>query len=260
MTQLQHTVSPPSPATSPAAHGNGKYHHKHQFEDFAQQREANTLGMWAFLVTEVMFFGGLFCAYTLYRTFYLEDFVAASQTLSIGWGTFNTFVLLFSSLTVVLAVRAAQSNRREALMLWLVLTIILGAAFLGVKVIEYADKFEHHHVPGPNFHWDEAGHGAAEGAAATATAASAEEALLRSRHAELFFSLYFAMTGLHAVHMIIGIGCMSALLWMAYKRKFSDRYYEPVEITGLYWHFVDIVWIFLFPLLYLIDRSGWQGH
>jgi cytochrome c oxidase subunit 3 len=253
---VQHTVSAPLPSASPDDHGHGAHDHKHQFEDFQQQREANVLGMWTFLVTEVLFFGGLFAAYGLYRAFYLHDFVAASQSLSIGWGTINTFVLLASSMTVVLAVRAAQMNNRKQLMLNLVLTIILGCAFLGVKVIEYKDKFDHHHVPGPNFRWEHGGHGAHTAPEEARDLAPEDEALLQARHAQLFFSLYFAMTGLHAVHMIIGIGCMSWLLWLSYRGRLTDKYYEPVEITGLYWHFVDIVWIFLFPLLYLIDRSA----
>ncbi len=236
----------------------------HQFEDFEQQREANQLGMWAFLVTEVMFFGGLFASYSLYRWAYLPEFVAASQTLSIFWGTVNTFVLLFSSLTVVLAVRAAQTNNRKGLMLWLVLTIFLGFCFLGIKAIEYADKFEHHHVPGPNFVWEshhashagEATVAAAEVEGAAAAASSELSGLLVARRAQMFFSIYFAMTGLHAVHMLIGIGLMTWLLYKSYQHRFSSSYYEPVEIIGLYWHFVDIVWIFLFPLLYLIDRSN----
>lgn len=229
-------------------------HVGHQFEDFAQQREANTLGMWAFLVTEVMFFGGLFAAYTLYRWAYLHDFVAASQSLSLFWGTVNTFVLLFSSLTVVLAVRAAQMGRRKPLIGWLIATIVLGLAFLGIKAIEYGDKFAHHHVPGPSFEWHHAGHGTGV-VREEHTPSLEEEAFLQKRHAQLFFSLYFAMTGLHAVHMIIGVGLMSWLVYLAYRNKITKSYYEPIEISGLYWHFVDIVWIFLFPLLYLIDRS-----
>jgi len=183
--------------------------------------------------------------------------VVASQTLSIFWGTLNTFVLLFSSLTVVLAVRAAQFNRRRALMLWLAATIVLGLAFLGIKAIEYGDKFEHNHVPGPNFQWEHGGHGT-HMAPEEGLVRPTQEALLQARHAMLFFGLYFGMTGLHALHMIIGVGLMSWLLVQTYRRKFSSEYYEPVEITGLYWHFVDIVWIFLFPMLYLIDRSTYH--
>ena len=157
-----------------------------------------------------------------------------------------------------MAVRAAQTNRRNALMLWLVITIVLGLAFLGIKAIEYGDKFKHHHVPGPSFQWEHGGHGE-HVAPEEPIETTQEENFLQGQHAQMFFSLYFAMTGLHAAHMIIGIGLMSWLLWLSYRRKFSTAYYEPVEITGLYWHFVDIVWIFLFPLLYLIDRSNFHG-
>jgi cytochrome c oxidase subunit III len=231
----------------------------------SQQKEAAVLGMWAFLLTEILFFGGLFMAYLLYRTWYHDAFVAASTSITLSWGLINTVVLIGSSLTMALAVRSAQLSQRTATVNWLLLTMLLGAVFLGIKVIEYADKFEHHHVPGPNYIW-EAEHAApaGEAPAAEAHAAPAADAGHAGRgsdaanyqlHTQIFFSLYFTMTGLHALHMIIGIGLMSVITWMAYKGRFSSEYYTPVEMSGLYWHFVDIVWIFLFPLLYLIDRS-----
>ena len=247
--------------TAPPGHPHAHGHHpalQHQFQTLAQQKEAATLGMWAFLLTEILFFGGLFMAYMLYRTWYHDAFVAASTSIVLFWGLLNTVVLIASSLTMALAVRSAQLNRRKALVNWLLATIVLGTVFLGVKVIEYADKFEHHHVPGPNYVWAEAGHGPApaDGAAAQPSdhtpAASPENLQL---HTQIFFSLYFTMTGLHALHMIIGIGLMAVITWMAWKGRFSRAYHTPVEMSGLYWHFVDIVWIFLFPLLYLIDRS-----
>jgi cytochrome c oxidase subunit III len=205
---------------------------KHHFDDLGQQHEAATLGMWLFLATEVLFFGGLFTAYMLYRVWYPETFGAASRTLDIALGTTNTAVLIFSSLTMALAVRAAATDRRRALLVFLVLTMVLGAVFLGIKGVEYAHKFEEHHVPGLGFHF--------EGTA--------------PERANLFFSLYFAMTGLHALHMIIGLGLMTVMFVMAVRGRFSAHWHTPVEISGLYWHFVDIVWIFLFPLLYLVDR------
>jgi cytochrome c oxidase subunit 3 len=227
--------------------------------------------MWTFLLTEILFFGGLFTAYMLYRIWYHDAFVAASSSITLFWGALNTVVLIGSSLTMALAVRSAQTNQRKATVAWLIATMILGAVFLGVKVIEYADKFEHHHVPGPNFVWEsheataaEAGHqtgqagaqgevAAAGGTTHAATAATRDPAL--QYHTQIFFSLYFTMTGLHALHMIVGIGLMSVITWMAWKGRFDEHYYTPVEMSGLYWHFVDIVWIYLFPLLYLIDRS-----
>jgi cytochrome c oxidase subunit 3 len=246
---------------------------QHHFESLAQQKEASTLGMWTFLLTEILFFGGLFMAYMLYRIWYHDAFVAASTSITLFWGALNTVVLIGSSLTMALAVRAAQTSQRKALIGWLIATMVLGAVFLGVKVIEYADKFEHHHVPGPDFVWDShaaegatgaggvyeaGGAGAAAGqhgggTTHAATAAQRDPAL--QQHTQIFFSLYFTMTGLHALHMIVGIGLMSVITLMAWQGRFDAAYYTPVEMSGLYWHFVDIVWIYLFPLLYLIDRS-----
>jgi cytochrome c oxidase subunit 3 len=239
-----------------AAHHEAHPALQHQFQTMSQQKEAAVLGMWAFLLTEILFFGGLFMAYMLYRTWYHDAFVAASTSIALSWGALNTVVLIGSSLTMALAVRASQTNQRMATVRWLILTMILGTVFLGVKVIEYADKFEHHHVPGPNFIWAEPGHAApaaAEGGEAShAVSPDTQQFQL---HTQIFFSLYFTMTGLHALHMIIGIGLLAVITWMAWKGRFDEHYYTPVEMSGLYWHFVDIVWIYLFPLLYLIDRS-----
>jgi cytochrome c oxidase subunit 3 len=204
---------------------------QHHFDDMPQQAEASTLGMWVFLVTEIMFFGGLFMAYLVYRHASPLGFQEASFELNRVWGATNTAVLICSSLTMALAVRAAQTNQsRGTQVFFLLFTIAFGLAFLGIKAIEYTDKFVHHHVPGPYFHWE--GH--------------------YPKAAEQFYSLYFAMTGLHALHMIIGVGIMGVIAVMAWRRTFDADYYTPVEVAGLYWHFVDIVWIFLFPLLYLI--------
>jgi cytochrome c oxidase subunit 3 len=214
----------------------------HHFADPEQQRDASSLGMWVFLATEVMFFGGLFCAYLIYRQWYFGDFGAASKSIDATLGATNTAVLICSSLTVVLAVWAAQTARRTLLIGMLGITMILGLAFLGIKAIEYKDKFEEHHVPGGSFSFDHVPIPGHPGQYAN------------PHHAEIFFSLYFVMTGLHALHMIIGLGIFSWLLFMSWKGHFTPEYHTPVEIGGLYWHFVDIVWIYLFPLLYLIDR------
>ena len=227
---------------------------QHQFETMQQQKEASVLGMWAFLLTEILFFGGLFMAYMLYRIWYHDAFVAASTSIDLKWGALNTVVLIGSSLTMALAVRAAQTNNRTWTVNWLILTMVLGMVFLGVKVIEYADKFEHHHVPGPNYLWEDPAHAA--GVGHPATPEEIETARKLQMHTQIFFSLYFTMTGLHALHMIIGVALMCVITWMAWKGKFSSEWYTPVEMSGLYWHFVDIVWIYLFPLLYLIDRSA----
>jgi cytochrome c oxidase subunit 3 len=224
----------PAPvAIHPEGDGHGAHHPylQHHFNNMAQQMEASTLGMWTFLVTEIMFFGGLFMAYLVYRHQSPEGFQEASFELNRVWGTTNTAVLIVSSLTMALGVRAAQTSQKaKTQVFWLLSTMFFGAAFLGIKAIEYRDKFVHHHVPGPYFHWE--GH--------------------YPKAAEQFYSLYFAMTGLHALHMIIGLGIMTVIAVMAWKKQFDAEYYTPVEVAGLYWHFVDIVWIFLFPLLYLI--------
>ncbi len=202
------------------------------FHSMEQQLEASTLGMWVFLVTEVMFFGGLFMAYIVYRNMYPHAWIEASHELNWQLGGLNTLVLIGSSLTMALAVRAAMLGQKNGQIINLTLTIVLGCVFLVVKYFEYAAKFEHHLVPGPHFN----------------------PALQQG--AQIFFSLYFMMTGIHAAHMIIGIVMMTVILGMAAKGTFNAEYYTPVEVAGLYWHFVDIVWIFLFPLLYLLGRHG----
>jgi cytochrome c oxidase subunit III len=206
----------------------------HHFDDLGQQHEAATLGMWVFLVTEVLFFGGLFLVYSIYRSWYPDAFAAASHELDITLGAVNTAVLIASSLTMALAVHSAQLGQRNTLMVFLVATMALGSVFLGIKGVEYYHKFVEHHVPGPSFQFERE----------------------HVRHAQIFFSLYFVMTGLHALHMIVGLGIMSIMFWWAWTGTVTAEYYSPIEISGLYWHFVDIVWIFLFPLLYLIGRHG----
>ena len=206
---------------------------REQFDTAEQQKDASTLGMWVFLVTEVMFFGGMFCAYTVYRSLYPATFGRASSSLDVVLGAANTAVLICSSLTMVLAVHYARLGRRRLIVLFLILTILIGGVFLGVKAYEWREKFVEHHVPGPSFHLD-------------------GEPM--QGQAQLFFGLYFAMTGLHAVHMVIGVVILTVLTIQAYRGRFSPAYYSPVDVAGLYWHFVDIIWIFLFPLLYLIDR------
>jgi len=207
-----------------------------QFETLDQQRESASLGMWVFLVTEVLFFGGMFMTYTLNRSTYPDVFGEASRSINLGLGAFNTVVLIGSSLTMAMSVWAAQVGKKQLVTIFLILTLILGSVFLGIKGIEYHEKFVEHHVPGLNFNF--------EPGASVATNA----------HAQLFFSLYFAMTGLHALHMIIGAGLLIWLIKESFKGRFTPEYSTPVDLVGLYWHFVDIVWIFLFPLLYLIDR------
>jgi cytochrome c oxidase subunit III len=214
----------------------------HHFATEEQQKDASNLGMWVFLATEVMFFGGLFCAYLIYRRWYFGDFAAASSTIKVQLGAINTAVLICSSLTVVLAIWAAQTSRRAIMLAMLALTMLFGVTFLGIKAVEYKEKFDEHHVPGATFSFDHEEIPSQPGQYAN------------PRHAEIFFALYFIMTGLHALHMIVGLGIFTWLLWMGWKGRFTPQYHTPLEIGGLYWHFVDIVWIYLFPLLYLIDR------
>jgi cytochrome c oxidase subunit 3 len=212
----------------------------HHFDSYAQQRESATLGMWLFIAQEILFFGGIFVTYAIYRWINPVSFAAASHHLDIALGGFNTIVLIASSLTMALGVRAAQLGERKALVRFLALTILLGLVFLGVKAIEYETKWEQGHVPGLSWKvWTEMEfHGKPVNPIA----------------ARQFFGLYFGMTGLHALHMIVGI---AILLWMirhAARGHWTPENYNFVEGVGLYWHFVDIVWIFLFPLLYLIGR------
>jgi len=205
---------------------------QHHFIDLEQQKDAATLGMWVFLVTEVLFFGGLFAAYVVYRTAHPESWIEGSHELDVVLGAINTGVLICSSLTMALAVHAAQLGRRNAIVLYLVMTLLLGGVFLGIKAFEYHHKWVEGFVPGPYFHFPGP----------------------MGKQVQLFFALYFAMTGMHALHMVIGMGLMVFLVREAWRGRFSAAYFTPVENIGLYWHFVDIIWIFLFPLLYLLGR------
>jgi cytochrome c oxidase subunit 3 len=271
--------------------------------------------MWVFLVQEVMFFGGLFVAYLVYRNLYFNAFGTASATLRIWLGTFNTIVLIASSLTMAMAVNAASLGKRKLTMLFLTATLGLGSVFLGVKVIEYSEKFEKREVPGANFCFHPSGEaecsnvveradepdtlpgtlrivkryltggwgklpeggevslpeqgttaheagasGANVEAMATGDTPGANERQRSMPGSEIYFGLYFAMTGMHALHMIIGAGILVWLLYWAHKGLYTQEYFTPVENFGLYWHFVDIIWIYLFPLLYLINRHIGSGH
>ena len=238
-------------ATHVDEHGAHKHHAAlaHHFDNLEQQREAGNIGMWVFLVQEVMFFGGLFMAYALYRAKFPQAFAAASNHLNITLGATNTVVLILSSLTMALAVYFAQTGKRRAQVIFLSVTLLLGATFLVIKGFEYADKFRDGLVPvagmfNPDPHLVE------EWAEAGATVGNVQ----------LFYWIYFAMTGLHALHMIIGIGIIAYLIFYARKGRYTPEYHAPVEISGLYWHFGDIVWIFLFPLLYLLGRHVGTGH
>lgn len=216
----------------------------HHFDDLKQQHESAQLGMWAFLLTEVMFFGGLFLAYLVYRNLYPEAFLLASNHLNVTLGAINTAVLIFSSLTMALAIRAAQTGQgRIPQIIWLALTIGFGLVFLVIKYFEYKSKWDLGMLPGPHF-TDPSGHAAQLFGAEVG-------------HARIFYSIYFAMTGLHAFHMIVGIGLMLWMMRCSWKGYFTPSNYDGLEMSGLYWHFVDLVWIFLFPMLYLL---GYHVH
>jgi cytochrome c oxidase subunit 3 len=220
---------------------------QHHFDNMEQQREAGSIGMWVFLAQEIMFFGGLFLAYLLYRYKYPLAFATGSNHLAWKLGAFNTVVLIVSSLTMALAVYYAQVGVKKLQVIFLVLTMILGATFLGVKAVEYHEKWVDHLIPVQGmFEWNQ------------------EETPLppntTEQQVQMFYWIYFAMTGLHALHMIIGIGILAWLVYHAQRGRYTPEYHAPVEISGLYWHFVDIVWIFLFPLLYLLGRHFGGGH
>lgn len=235
-------------------HGHGHPALQHHFENMDQQREAGTLGMWVFLVTEIMFFGGMFLAYTLYRSKYPAAFASASNHLDITLGAVNTGVLILSSFTMAMAVWCTQVGKRQPPILCLVLTLILGLTFLGIKGVEYSDKYEDNLIPGRLI----PGRPFNPKVAQEGEPFDKHELHLlpgaSTRQVELFYWIYFAMTGMHALHMIIGAGLLSVLIYFSIKGRYDPEYHSPVEISGLYWHFVDIVWIFLFPLLYLLGR------
>ncbi|CAN5518753.1 cytochrome c oxidase subunit 3 [soil metagenome] len=292
-----------------SAHHSDKfvYHEpglRHQFEDMGQQEESVSIGMWMFLVQEIMFFGGLFTAYLVFRSKYPMAFAAGSNHLDAFLGGLNTLVLIVSSLTMALTVYYAQKSNRNMQVILIVLTMIFGATFLGVKAVEYTDKYNHGLVPMAGLNkkvkaaagaehavghekpcWevehDEAKakehvyvnpHGEFEWADCSLAKVAQDGKFLTTSEqigyysngeidadkfrdkVRIFFFIYFMMTGLHALHMVVGLGLMAWLLWTAWKKNYNADYYMPVEMSGLYWHFVDIVWIFLFPLLYLLGR------
>lgn len=212
----------------------------HQFETKEQQHDAGSLGMWVFLATEIMFFGGVFMAYIVYRALHLEAFIQGSHFLDVAFGATNTAVLICSSLTMALAINAAQTGKsKSTIITFLLLTMLLGAAFLFIKfTFEWTHDWTEGLVPGLHFTYNG----------------------LHAPGVQLFFCFYFFMTGLHALHMFIGLGILTTLTVMAYRGRFNAEYYAPLEVSGLYWHFVDIVWIFLFPLLYLIGGRYGGGH
>jgi len=251
-----------SPAVLEHAEHEDRPELRHHFADVEQQRNAASLGMWWFLGTEIMFFGGMFCAYLIYRRWYFPEFAAASRTLDLKVGTFNTVVLICSSLTVAMSVRAAQLGKHKQQVRLLFWTLVFGLSFLGIKTYEWGNKYKEHHIPTFDYNVISGEGNIVKGNEALLGIDEVQNdpVKLRQRqeeiqqHTKIFYSLYFALTGMHAIHMIVGVGIFIVILWMAHKGRFTPEYHTPLEIAGLYWHFVDIVWIYLFPLLYLIDR------
>jgi cytochrome c oxidase subunit 3 len=255
-----------SPAVVEHAEHEARPELRHHFAEVEQQRNAASLGMWWFLGTEIMFFGGMFCAYLIYRRWYFPEFAVASRSLDLGIGAFNTTVLICSSLTVAMSVRAAQLGNRKLQVRMLLLTLLFGLSFIGIKGVEWHSKYVEHHIP--TFDYNVVG---GEGDLVfknakflgidklqndpTKASQFREREAEIQQHTKIFYSLYFALTGMHAIHMIVGVGIFIVITWMAHKGRFTPEYHTPLEIAGLYWHFVDIVWIYLFPLLYLIDRK-----
>jgi cytochrome c oxidase subunit III len=233
--------------TALVAHEHGDVvHHAHQFEDADQQQEAVTLGMWAFLATEVLFFGALFCAYAVYRWKFYTAYAYGAEHLDTMWGFINTLVLLVSSFTMALAVHSAQLGKKKLTSIFLALTIVFACCFLGIKYIEYSAKYEHSIMPGmADFG------GGHENYKERWLAAGGQNLVDEIR---IFYALYFCMTGLHGLHILIGVGLLGGILLLNQRNWFGPSYYSPVEMVGLYWHFVDVVWVFLFPLLYLIPH------
>lgn len=238
--------------TIPATHSELEQEHSahlhHHFATTDQQREASNFGMWLFLLTEIMFFGGMFTAYLIYRNWYYPAFVAGSHWMVIWAGTLNTTVLICSSFTMAMGVYSAETRNRKALLSYLMATIMLGFVFLGIKAYEWHDEWEHHHVPGLNFSTSEFTHVDPRYPLDKPLAPDMAE------KTQSYFSLYFMLTGVHALHMVVGVSILLVLIVQAWGGAYSDGHMTMIENFGLYWHFVDIVWIFLFPLLYLISR------
>jgi cytochrome c oxidase subunit 3 len=248
-----HTIVHGAPEAAGGTHGEHPAYLRHHFESVEQQADTTNFAMWIFLVTEVMFFGGMFTAYLIYRNWYYPAFVAASHQLDVRWGTLNTLVLIVSSFTMAMGVWCAETRRKSGLVLCLILTLILGLSFLGIKTIEYSEKIEKHHVPG--FHYSLSSFTDPQ-SDPLVYAEYHDKALPldMARHTEVYFSLYFALTGMHALHMIIGIAILVFMIFRAQAGAYTSGHVTFVENFGLYWHFVDLIWIYLFALLYLISR------
>ena len=218
----------------------------HHFATLGQQQESASFGMWLFLLTEIMFFGGMFMAYLLYRNWYYDAFVAGSNMLSIQSGTAMTAILIVSSFTMAMGVYCSEIRNRKGLLTAMALTLVLGVTFLFLKGFEWHGEYVEHHIPGASFSIEEFVH--------PPDKRDVPLSPDMAQHAQIFFFLYFALTGVHALHMIVGCAVLTILFFRARQGAYTGGHTNMVQNFGLYWHFVDIVWIFLFPLLYLISR------
>jgi cytochrome c oxidase subunit 3 len=248
-------VSNPAIATTAPAAGEHDEHPPfllHHFNSVEQQADSANFAMWLFILSEVMMFSGLYTAFLVYRSWYHPAFVAASHQLSVGLGGLNSVLLILSSFTMVMGVWCAQTRRKGALVLCLSLTFILGMGFLGIKSMEYAEKIEKHHVPG--FHYNLSSFLDPDSDAAARLAGDKPLPLDLARNTEIYFSLYFAMTGMHALHMIVGMGILVFMIYRAQTGAYTSGHPTFVKNFALYWNLVDIVWIYLFALLYLVSR------
>ncbi|WP_116344534.1 cytochrome c oxidase subunit 3 family protein [Blastopirellula marina] len=282
-------------------HHSPEAHVAHHFESPQQQFDSGKLGIWMFLITEVLFFSGMFCAYAIYRSLHPEIFIDAAKELNAMLGALNTVVLIVSSLTMAWAVRAAQLSQKKLLIVLLWITLALAGVFLGVKTVEYTTKFQHELYPGIYNHFaqeqyptvadkyvskenqasggaehateapahgeehseehgstpatgehEEHAHAEAGGHAHAEAGGHGHGGAQGVRNIHIFFGIYYMMTGIHAIHIIGGMGAIGWLIYRANKGEFSSEYFGPVDYVGLYWHLVDLIWIYLFPLLYLI--------
>ena len=240
-------------AIAEAQHQHPSYQ-RHHFETVEQQFDATNFAMWLFLLTEVMFFGGLFMSYLLMRNWYYQAFVVGSHQLSIFWGTANTVVLICSSFTMAMGVWSAETRRKRSLLLYLSLTLMFGLTFLGIKGIEWHEKWEKHHVPGIHQYSVQSFVNPASDPEVYQEYHDIPLQADMAQKTEQYFFLYFAMTGMHALHMVIGVGILIFMIIRAKAGAYTSGHVTFVENFGLYWHFVDIIWIYLFALLYLISR------
>jgi cytochrome c oxidase subunit 3 len=250
--------SPGAGSHEHSAHGEHDAHHlAHHFDTPDQQYQASKLGMWLFLATEILFFGGLFCAYVIYRTLHPEVFIYAHQYLDKYLGAINTGVLIVSSLTMAWGVRCAQLGQQRGLIVCLSLTLLCAFGFLGIKYVEYTKKWSEGLYWGrsydPNSHaYHELAKELREANPKLTEEQALEQARVQPDNVRIFFSIYFCMTGLHGIHVLGGIGAITWLLYGASKGVYGPKWFTPVDLIGLYWHLVDLIWIYLFPLLYLI--------